>query len=403
VATQPSALVERVSRQLEKGLLMVTRKCGTRIGVALSASIVLSLLSAGAAQAQSLTATVVVSGLNNPRQLALTKTGDLLIAEAGNGGGTKIGKGKGAQYVGPSGSVSLVTDPSTGSNESPDRILTGFLSSSSKGGAEAVGSDGVSANSLAAIYVQETYFGPNVPPFFPDQEGQLLVAAKHGVPTEVTNISSFNQSANPDGQPFDSDPYAVLITGSGTELVADAAANDIVSVSNGEDSVFHWFPNVTAGKCAKKADPNRSFPGCNFVPTALAQNKAGDVFVTGLVSLVPGAGEVVELDPTGASVLNTWTGFTAPDGIAVDKAGDIYVSQLLAPEANPPVPQIAGVVTEIPTSGSDINTDVPFPSGLVLDKAGNLYVSAFSIAPSTGLGVPDTSGEVLRLTASSSD
>jgi hypothetical protein len=185
--------------------------------------------------------------------------------------------------------------------------------------------------------------------------------------------------------------------------VADAAANDIVSVSNGTDSVFHWFPNITTGKCAKRSDPNPSFPGCNFVPTALAQNKAGDIFVTGLGSLVPGEGEVVELDPTGATVLNTWTGFTAADGIAVDKAGDIYVSQLLAPEANPPAPQIAGVVTEIPTSGSDINTDVPFPSGLVLDKAGNLYVSAFSIAPSRGLGFPGTSGEVLRLTAGSSD
>ena len=137
---------------------MVTRKIGTRFGVALAAIMVLSMLSSGVAQAQSLTATVVVSGLNNPRELALTKSGDLLIAEAGDGGGTKMGKGKGAQYVGPSGSVSLVTDPSTGSNESPHRILTGFLSSSSKGGAEAVGSDGVAATSPASIYVQETYF-----------------------------------------------------------------------------------------------------------------------------------------------------------------------------------------------------------------------------------------------------
>jgi hypothetical protein len=381
----------------------VTRAFGTRFGVALAAMLTLSVLSSGAAQGQSVTTAVVVSGLNNPRGLALTKSGELLIAEAGDGGGTKIGKSEeGVQFVGPSGSVSLVTDPSTGSNESPDRILTGFLSSSSKGGVAAVGSDGVSASSLAAIYVQETYFGPNVPPFFPDQGGQLLMAPRHGLPTEVTNISDFNQSTNPDGQPFDSDPYGVLLTSSGTVLVADAAANDIVAVSNGTDSVFHWFPNITSGKCARKSDPNRSFPGCNFVPTALAQDKAGDIFVTGLGSLVPGEGEVVELDPTGATVLNTWTGLTAPDGVAVDKAGDIYVSQLLAPEADPPAPQIAGVVTEIPTSGSDVNTDVPFPSGLVLDRRGNLYVSAFSASPSTGLGIPDTSGEVLRLTASSS-
>jgi hypothetical protein len=382
---------------------VITPKFGMRVGSALAALLTLSILGSGVAQGQSLTATVVVSGLNNPRELALTKNGELLIAEAGDGGGTRVGKGEeGVQYVGPSGSVSLVTDPSTGSNESPRRILTGFLSSSSKGGVAAVGSDGVAANSLAAIFVQETYFGTNVPPFFPDQGGQLFGAPKHGVPTEVTNISDFNQSANPDGQPFDSDPYGVLLTSSGTELVADAAANDIVSVSNGVDTVFHWFPNITGGKCAKKSDPNRSFPGCNFVPTALAQDKAGNIFVTGLGSLVPGEGEVVELDPTGATVLNTWTGFTAPDGVAVDKAGNIYVSQLLAPEANPPAPQIAGVVTEIPTSGSEVNTDVPFPSGLVLDKGGNLYVSAFSASPGTGLGIPGTSGEVLRLTASSS-
>jgi hypothetical protein len=391
-----------VSKQTRKGRIIVIRTFGTRFGVAIAAMLTLSVLSSGAAHGQSLTATVVVSGLNNPRELALTKSGQLLIAEAGNGGGTRIKTAEGVQYIGPTGSVSLVTDPSTGSNESPDRILTGFLSSSSKGGVAAVGSDGVSASSLAAIYVQETYFGANVPPFFPDQGGQLLTAPRHGVPTEVTNISDFNQSTNPDGQPFDSDPYGVLMTTSGTVLVADAAANDIVAVSNGTDAVFHWFPNITTGKCAKKSDPNPSFPGCNFVPTALAQDKAGDIFVTGLGSLVPGAGEVVELDPTGATVLNTWTGFTAPDGVAVDKAGNIYVSQLLAPEANPPAPEIAGVVTEIPTSGSDVNTDVPFPSGLVLGKGGSLYVSAFSASPSSGLFAPDTSGEVLRLTASSS-
>jgi hypothetical protein len=386
--------------QHRKGRIIVTRTVGKRVGVSLAAMLTLSMFSANVAQAQgqALTATVVVSGLNNPRQIALTKNGDLLIAEAGDGGGTKIGKGNGAQYVGPSGSVSMVTDPSTGSNETPNRILTGFLSSASKGGVAAVGSDGVSASSLAGIYVQETYFGANVPPFFPDQEGQLLQASKHGVPTEVTDISGFNQSANPDGQPFDSDPYGVLLTATGTVLVADAAANDIVSVSNGTNTVFHWFPNITTGKCARKSDPNPSFPGCNFVPTALAQNKAGDIFVTGLGSLVPGEGEVVELDPTGVTVLNMWTGFTAPDGVAVDKAGDIYVSQLLAAEADAPAPGIAGVVTEIPMAGPDIDTDVPFPAGLAVDRSGDLYVSAFSIAPSTGIGGPGTSGEVLRLT-----
>jgi hypothetical protein len=374
--------------------------CGAATG--LVAAVLLSITGVGSAHAQTGSPTVVVSGLNNPRQLSMTTKGELLIAEAGNGGTTRFGKGKHAQFVGTSGSVSLVPDPTTAANEAPNRVLTGFLSEASGNGIGAVGSDGVSGQSRGSVYVIETFAPVTLPPFFPNQLGQLFVAHTRGLPSSVANISAFNQTADPDGQPFDSDPYAVLVTSDNTELVADAASNDIVSVKNGTPSVFHVFPNVTTGKCAKISDPNPSFPGCNFVPTALAQNRAGDIFVTGLVSEVRGAGLVVELDPTGATVLQTWSGFSSPDGIAVDRAGNIYVSQLEAPEANPESPMITGVLTEIPVSGAPVNTDVPFPAGLVI-SGGNLYVSAFSIAPAGGLGFPGTSGQVWRMSTASSD
>ena len=375
------------------------RKTNLRRGVMLvgAACVAVPLIGNTVAQAQSPAATVVVSGLNNPRELSLTAHGDLLVAEAGDGGSTKIGNGKNAQFVGPSGSVTLVRHATTASNQSPHRILTGFLSASSAGGLQAVGSDGVSARSLANIYVQETWEPVTVPPFYGDQIGQLFDATPHGVPTAVANIAAYNQANDPDGQPFDSDPYSVLAYAPGKELVADAASNDVLSVNDGTVSLFHVFPNITTGRCAKKSDPNPQFPGCNFVPTALARNAKGDVFVTALGSLVPGAGEIVELDPTGQTVLHTWSGFDAPVGILVNHRGDIWVSQLLAPEATPPAPGIAGVVTEITTSGAQSNMDVPFPSGLAMDRSGNLYVSAFSIAPGTGLGAPGTSGQVLRI------
>jgi hypothetical protein len=367
------------------------------VPVAAAALVVTSLVTGSTAGAQTPGPSVVVSGLNNPRELAMTRNGELLIAEAGYGGTIKIGSGRGAEFVGETGSVSMVPDPSTGTNESPNRILGGFLSAASASGIGATGSDGVGARARNSIYVAETFAPVSLPPFVPDQLGRLFVGKAHGLPSEVANVSAYNQAANPDGQPFDSNPYAVLVTSPTTELVADAAANDIVQIANGAPSTFHVFPNLTTGRCARKHDPTPSFPGCNFVPTSLAQDHRGDIFVTGLASEVPGAGEVVELDPSGATVLQTWTGFTAPDGVAVSRDGTVFVSQLEAPEAAPPSAQIVGVVTTISPSGVQANTDVPFPGGLVLDRSGNLYVSAFSIAPATGLMGPATSGEVLRI------
>ena len=71
-------------------------------------------------------------------------------------------------------------------------------------------------------------------------------------------------------------------------------------------------------------------------------------------------------------------------------------NQLFAPQAHPVNPMVQGVLTKI-RNGHRTNTDVPFPAGIALDGHGNLFVSAFSIAPDTGLGVPNTSGQVWRL------
>src|SRR5438270_102503 len=73
---------------------------------------------------------VVVKGLNNPRQLALVGDDELLVAEAGAGGTTKVPgpPGEGDQYVGPSGSVSVVFLPQYAHNTAPNRIVRGLMS-----------------------------------------------------------------------------------------------------------------------------------------------------------------------------------------------------------------------------------------------------------------------------------
>ncbi len=361
------------------------------------------------AAGQSAKPVVVVSGLNNPRQLSLTNGNVLLIAEAGNGGtlATFGGPEGGPQGIGRTGSISAVWAPQHTRNASPRRIVTGLLSAAAPDGSGAVGSDGVSAYSLDNISIQETFFPPAVVPARDVKfNGQLLRSHEGDKPKAVANIAAFEASHNPDGQAIDSDPYAVLQLPD-YQLVADAAANDVLKVDKrGHISVFHKFANIVNPTCLapQLQQPPPNLPGCQFVPTSLDTDKYGHVYVGALAGLVPGQGRVVELSADGKHVLHTWTGFTAVTGVAVNDDGTLYVSQLFADEAAPINPAVQGVLTKITRSGKVSNLDVPFPAGVATDHCGNVYVSAFSIAPSAGLAdpstgvvLPGTSGQVWRL------
>ena len=340
---------------------------------------------------------VVVSGLNNPRQLSLIDGVELLIAEAGTGGTVEFQGPEGPTFVGTTGSVSAQWFPQFVHNQSPHRIATGLISGAAKDGSNATGSDGVSSRHLGdPIYTQVTFVPPDtVSPQVAQAQNGKLVRLKHGQPKPVADITGFEAANDPDGHGVDSNPYAVLARQRDL-LVADAAGNDVLSVDkHGRISVFHVFPNVTTGACAAVADPP-GFPGCNFVPTSLATDRWGNVYVGGLSSLTPGEAQVVKLDHTGQHVLQTWGGFTSVTGLAVGSDGSLYVSQLFAPASAPGLP---GVLTKIGRNGQRTNVDVPFPAGLATDAFGNVYVSAFSVAPGTGMGVPgiDSSGQIWRL------
>jgi hypothetical protein len=345
---------------------------------------------------------VVVSGLNNPRQLSLVNGVELLIAEAGKGGSTEISGGEqGPTFVGTSGSISAVFLPQRAHDTSPNRVVTGLLSGAGPDGSFATGSDGVSSRSVfGRIYIQETLFPPepSLEPALSVQSGKLLKARAYSSHLKpVADISAYEAAHDPDGHGVDSNPYAVLAR-SHDELVADAAANDVLRVDrHGNVHVFHVFPNVTSGACADQFDPDPDHPGCNFVPTSLATDRWGHVYVGGLVSEVPGQGRVVELSSNGRHVLHVWKGFTSVTGVAVGRDGSLYVSQLEAAEANPPDPQVVGVLTRVGHHGHRTNIDVPFPAGIALDRHGNVFVSAWSVAPEGGLAGPGTSGQVWRL------
>ena len=104
-------------------------------------------------------------------------------------------------------------------------------------------------------------------------------------------------------------------------------------------------------------------------------NKVRKVTPGGVVTTLAGSGSGASVDGTGSAA-----SFNNPWGVAVDGAGNVYVSELYANKIRKVTP--GGVVTTFAGSGSIGSADGPGPSasfnwpyGLAVDGAGNLYVA----------------------------
>lgn len=125
-----------------------------------------------------------------------------------------------------------------------------------------------------------------------------------------------------------------------------------------------------------------------YSPTGVAVDTAGNIYVAdygnnlirkispqGIVSTLAGSGTQGQINATG-----TLASFNQPTGIAVDASGNVYVGD----SGNDRVRLItpAGVVTTLAGSDSTGYTDGPgataaffHPEGVAVDKSGNVYVA----------------------------
>jgi serine/threonine-protein kinase len=120
-------------------------------------------------------------------------------------------------------------------------------------------------------------------------------------------------------------------------------------------------------------------------PTDLAVDSAGDVYVTDeahnrVLKLPAGSNTQVELP---------FTGLTYLGGLAVDTAGNVYVTDGPVPPGAPGQPN-AGRVLKLPT-GSNAPVALPFtdlnnPGGVAVDSSGNVYVSDWGFVSKLAAG-----------------
>lgn len=326
-------------------------------------------------------ATVVVNGLDNPRQMHL-RAGDVFVAEAGHGSNDpddcshdicigltgKIGRLRHGDYT---------------------HRLNRLVSGAEPDGSFATGADGVAVrdNKHGNTLLEPVMTYGRVPEGTPGrrQFGMLLVNRPVGDKSVLADISAFERRRDPDGEGVESNPYAGLGLKNKT-LVADAAGDYIAAVRPG-GKVRLW---ATMPEYGRRVDA---------VPTVVSRGVDNTVLVGELHSEEPGAAKVLVFDRAGNRV-GTYRGFTTVTGVAQAPDGTLYVSELFGGDCRfADIPScLPGRVVKVETDGDREHIDVPFPAGIVAGRS-RVLVAAYSTAPKAGIfGLgPDSSGAIWSL------
>jgi hypothetical protein len=150
-------------------------------------------------------------------------------------------------------------------------------------------------------------------------------------------------------------PESVAVDSAGDVFIADTNNNQVVVLP-------HTGPQFAISQYIVASSPIIGVPPTlsNFIqPYAVAVDSAGDLFIT------DGTGVLVEM-PVGGTPTAIGYGLYAPPGVAQDGQGDVFVAE---PSTNQVV-EIKADAT-VATVGSGLNQ----PSGVAVDAAGDVFIA----------------------------
>jgi sugar lactone lactonase YvrE len=345
-----------------------------------------------------------------PAGLALDGTGNLYVADLANstirkvttngvvttlaGSATQTGSadgiGSSARFFNPGG---LAADSAgdlyvvDGGNNTIRKVTSAGVVTTLAGSPGIAGSDDVTGE-IARFY------GPSAVTV--DNAGNLYVADTYNntirkrttdgaVTTLAGTAGNVGSGDGPGSWALFSHPSGVAADSAGNVFVADSNNSTIRKVTKGGDV------STLAGTAGQPGSADGSGSSARFsYPSGLAVDKAGNIYVTdfdsstirkvtgdGVVTTLAGSpGQLGIEDGTGAAAR-----FGNPNGVTVDSAGNLYV----ADSGNSTIRKItgAGVVTTLAGSpgqsgsldGTGSGARFAYPVGIAVDSWGNIYVA----------------------------
>jgi hypothetical protein len=332
--------------------------------------------------------TVVATGLNNPRQLAIGPRGALYVTEAGLGAGDES---TGAEEgLGTSGSVTVIERPASAQPQQ-HRGLTDLTSAAEmeNGELDTVGPDGIAFGGPAGLGPMYLLFGAHGPAGL----GQLMEYSASGTATDVADVGSADYTWTGDHSDLweefpDANPYGVLAL-PGHLYVVDAGANTLDEVMpNGDVNVLAYFPNYADVGGIRDA-----------VPTCVAQGPDGALYI-GTLALVErfqigqGQARVYRVDPsqtnpndldTILNIATVWaSGFDTITSCAFGPNGDFYATEMFGGDS------MGGDVVHVPFYNPDHKDrfgegSVVNPTGIAVGE-GSVFVSSHGNSTDAGMG-----------------
>lgn len=371
----------------------------------------------GTKAAQAAALSVVADGLDNARGLSFGPDGSLYVTETGVGGDGRCVPGPSLEglssCVGTSGAVTRIKD---GKQE---RVLTGLSSIALRPtGATGAGPQDIQFDSDGNPYLLIGYGGnpsKRDAPLNSPTWGQLYsLDFNKGSLTSIADFASYELAKNPDGGAvldvggeIASNAYALTISGN-TAYVADAAANDILSVkldgSNlttvavlPEQTITNpIFPTPAPGQVSP---PDAPPPGqqpteiqIQSVPTGVAIGPDGALYTSEYTGFPFPVGEarIFRVWPDGKPTVYA-DGFTQLTDLAFGPEGNLYALQY----ANQPewTGNLDGSLIQISPDG----TRTTLVSGNGLESATALTVGPDGAVYVSNRGDLPGEGQVLRI------